>query len=175
MDRTPKENYKVTIFRLTDNDPEKIIFNDVIKAFFMAADTRLVTMNEVWSCGEIAIFDMTNITLRHLTKIVFSTLRLFMKYSQEMHPIVIQQIHIVNCSSVVNSVMMAIKPFLKTEVTERMHTHLPDSETLYKYVPKEILPMEYGGYCGPLETVRNYWLDVLENWRYEKVQINMIW
>lgn len=82
IERTP-ENYKVSIFRLTDDDPDKIDFNHVIKAFYMAADIRLITTEEIWADGEIPIFDMTNITLRHFTKIVFSTLRLFMKYSQE--------------------------------------------------------------------------------------------
>lgn len=165
MDRTPKENYKVTIFRLIDNDPEKINFNDVIKAFFMAADTRLVTMDEVWSAGEVAIFDMTNITLRHFTKIVLSTLRLFMKYSQEMHPVIIQQIHIVNCCSMVNRVLMVIRPFLKAEVGERIQTHLAGSDTLFKYVPKEVLPKEYGGYNLSFETVRKYWIEVLDSHR----------
>lgn len=148
-----------------DSDPEKINFDHVIKAFYMAADIRLVTTDEVWADGEIPIFDMTNITLRHFTKIVFSTLRLFMKYSQEAHPVVVQQIHIVNCSSLVNRVMMVIKPFLKAEVAERIQTHLPDSESLFKYVPKEVLPKEYGGHCGSIETVRSYWLENLMNHR----------
>lgn len=165
MDRTPKENYKVTILRLIDNDPEKIVFNDVIKAFFMAADTRLVMMDEVFSSGEIPIFDMTNITLRHFTKLVLSTLRLFMKYSQETHPVTIKQIHIINCSSIVNRVMTVIKPFVNAEVAERIQTHLPDSDTLYKYVPREILPKEYGGYCGSIDEIRKYWIEVLNNQR----------
>lgn len=155
----------MTILRLVDDDPEKIVFNDVIKAFFMAVDARFILMDEVWSDGEIPIFDMTNITLRHFPKLVLSTLRLFMKYSQETHPAIIKQIHIVNCSSMVNRVMMVIKPFLKAEVAERIQTHLPDSDTLYKYVPKEILPEEYGGYCEPIEKIRNYWIEVLNNQR----------
>lgn len=148
-----------------DSDPDKINFDHVIKAFYMAADIRLVTTDEVWADGEIPIFDMTNITLRHFTKIVFSTLRLFMKYSQEAHPVVVQQIHIVNCSSLVNRVMMVIKPFLKAEVAERIQTHLPDSESLFKYIPKEVLPKEYGGHCGSIDSVRGFWLECLTNHR----------
>lgn len=36
LQRTP-ENYKVSIFRLIDSDPEKINFNHVIKAFYMVS------------------------------------------------------------------------------------------------------------------------------------------
>jgi CRAL/TRIO domain len=163
-DKSP-ENYNVSIIRLIDDDPDKIIFNDVIKAFYLGADLRLVNTDEIWADGEIPIFDQSFLTYRHLTKIVFQTLRLFMKYSQEAHPVVVRQIHIVNCSSLLNRVMMIIKPFLKAEVAERIQTHLPGSTTLFKYIPKDILPKEYGGNAGPIERTREIWLQNLENQR----------
>lgn len=164
IEKTP-DNHGVIIFRLVDGDPDIINFNDIIKAFYMCTDIRLVLMQEVWQDGEILIFDMTNIALKHFTKLILSTLRLFMKYSQEAHPAVVQQIHIINCSSLINRVMMVIKPFLKAEIAERIQTHLPDSDTLFKYIPRDILPKEYGGHCGSIETTRSYWLSYLESYR----------
>lgn len=163
-DKTP-ENYNVSIIRLIDDNPDKIIFNDVIKAFYIGADLRLVNTDEIWADGEVPIFDMTNVTLRHFTKINFQTLRLFMKYSQEAHPVVVRQIHIVNCGSLLNRVMMIIKPFLKTEVAERIQTHLPGANSLFKYISKDVLPKEYGGTAGSVETTRKVWLGHLENQR----------
>ena len=128
-------------------------------------DLRLVTTEEVWADGEIPIFDMTNVTFRHLTKIVLSTMRLFMKYSQESHPVIVQQIHIVNCGSLLNRLMMILKPFLKTEVAERIQTHLPNSNTLFKFIPREVLPKEYGGTSGSIEDIRKVWLEYLDNHR----------
>jgi len=164
IERTP-DNYKVTIFRLSDPDPDKIIFNDVIKAFYMAADIRLATTEEIWASGEIPVFDMNNINIRHFTKVVFSTLRLYMQYSQNCHPVRVHQVHIINCSSLLNRVMMLLKPFLKAEVAERIHTHLPNSETLFKYIPKDILPDEYNGSAGSIENLRQYWLEFLGPYR----------
>lgn len=164
LERTP-ENFKVTVFRLIDDDPDKIIFNDVIKAFYMAADIRLVSVEDVWSDGEVPIFDMTNITLRHFTRVVFSTMRLFMKYSQEAHPVIVRQIHIVNCSSLLNRVLAIIRPFLKAEVAERIQTHLPGSDTLFKFIPREVLPKEYNGLAGSIEGIREHWLGYLDSYR----------
>jgi hypothetical protein len=31
--------------------------------------------------------------------------------------------------------------------------HTAGLESLYKYVPKEVLPEEYGGYAGPLDVI----------------------
>lgn len=165
VNRTP-ENFTVTVFRLVDGDPDKMDFNDVVKGFYMASDVRLVTTEEAWSDGEVPIFDMNNVTLKHITKVVFSTMRLFMKYSQEAHPVIVRQIHVVNCNSLINRVMWLIKPFLKAEVAERIQTHLPGSDTLYKYIPRYVLPKEYGGLAGSVLETREYWMEYLEANRY---------
>lgn len=49
----------------------------------MVADVRLATkdMNGI-SDGEIPIFDMAGFSLRHLTKVVMSSLRTYMRYTQ---------------------------------------------------------------------------------------------
>lgn len=58
-------------------------FNDVIKTFFIIADLRMiqpdVPMNDG---GDVPIFDMNGFTLRHMTKVVLSTLRVYMRYTQ---------------------------------------------------------------------------------------------
>jgi hypothetical protein len=163
-EKTP-DNYNVSIIRLIDDDADKIIFNDCIKAFYLGGDLRLATVDEIWSDGEVPVFDMNNVTLRHLTKVVFQTMRLFLKYSQEAHPVVVKQIHVVNCSSLLNRIMLLVKPFLKAEVADRIHTHLPGSTTIFKYIPKEIFPKEYGGSGGSIESTRQIWLRNLENQR----------
>lgn len=52
----------------------------------MVADVRLVAANpdepnSGWH-GEIPIFDMEGFTIKHLTKVVLSVLRIYMKYTQ---------------------------------------------------------------------------------------------
>lgn len=90
--------------------------------------------------GEIPIFDMAGFTWRHATKVVISTLRVYMKYTQvevmnirhkskyrhssvtellqEAAPVTLRNIHLVNCPSYVDRVFMIVKPFLKKEVSK---------------------------------------------------------
>lgn len=65
---------------------DDIDFNDVVKAFFVMSDVALVMPSESskLSDGEITIFDMEHVSYRHLTKIVLSTVRLYLKYVQEV-------------------------------------------------------------------------------------------
>lgn len=83
--------------------------------FFMMADCRFGIEHELSDC-EVPIFDMNGYTLRHLTKTVLGVLRIYMKFVQEAHPVRIRQIHVINCPSYLDKVMMVAKPFIKAEV-----------------------------------------------------------
>lgn len=84
---TTSENYKIIVFRLLSDNFDHIQFNDVIKAFFVMSDVRLITPDaEKLTDGEIPIFDMARVSYRHLTKVVLSTVRLYLRYTQEAHP-----------------------------------------------------------------------------------------
>lgn len=137
----------------------------------MAADIRLACVDEIWADGEIPIFDMSNTSWRHVTKIVLSSIRLFMKYNQEAHPVTVRQLHIVNCNSLLNSILAVLKPMMKAEVAAYIHTHLPNSETLFDFVPREVIPEEYGGKAGPIQAMRDYHLKFLESYRFVRVLI----
>lgn len=131
----------------------------------MGADIRLATLDEIWADGEIPIFDMTNTSWRHLMKVVLSTCRLFMRYNQEAHPVTVRQVHIVNCNGIINAVLSILKPMLKAEVAAYIHTHLPNSETLFNFIPREVLPEEYGGTAGSIESVRSVMMNYVDNYR----------
>lgn len=61
---------------------------------------------------------MAGFSWRHATKAVISTLRIYMKYTQEAAPVTLRNIHVVNCPSYVDRVFMIVKPFLKKEVSK---------------------------------------------------------
>lgn len=79
------------------------------------ADCRFATDDEDVA-GEVPIFDMTGYTLRHVARTALSTLRIYMKFIQEAHPVRIKQIHILNVPSYLDKVMSVVKPFIKGEL-----------------------------------------------------------
>lgn len=169
MLKATPENYKCCIMRLIDFKSESFIFNDVIKAFFMVADVRLVSPDpnpDALADGEVPIFDMKGATIWHILKVTLSTLRLYFKYVQEAHPVRVQQVHVYNCSSLTNRIMTLIRPFLKPEVAARFQFHTPGSDTLYNFVPKDILPEEYGGNAGPMHLIKDHWVKIFMQRRW---------
>ncbi|XP_060527195.1 alpha-tocopherol transfer protein-like [Cylas formicarius] len=158
------QNYKVFLYNLRTSDPEKYHFVDALKAFFVLADVRMLLETEVPD-GEIPIFDMRNFTLKHLTKIVLPVLKKYMLYTQEAHPIKLRQIHLLNVPTFLDRCLHIVRPFMKSEVGKMIHTHLPNSTTLYDHVPRDLLPEEYGGTVGKIDDLKRAWIDKVRQHR----------
>lgn len=89
--------------------------------FFMYEDVRSVTPDDDdggIADGDVTVFDMRTFSLRHITKIVVSTVRIYMKYTQEAHCLRIKHLHIINCTNLVNKMMFLVKPFIRKDVYE---------------------------------------------------------
>ncbi|KAH8294540.1 hypothetical protein KR044_007736 [Drosophila immigrans] len=173
------ENNKLLFYRLIDFDADKFNFTASIKMFFMVADCRFATETDCrLSDGEIPIFDMAGYTLRHLTKTALSSLRVYMKFVQEAHPVRLREIHVLNCPSYLDKVLTVVKPFIKSEVFKLIHFHLPDADTPYKHFPRAMMPHEYGGQAGKMSDLKQHWVQLLQqqreylmdagNWRLNK-------
>ncbi|CAH0588080.1 unnamed protein product [Chrysodeixis includens] len=155
------ENYKVFIYRLNNPDLDLFNFVDAVKTFFMLADTRLTEDNDI-PTGEIPIFDSANVSLKFIGKVNLSALRKYMIYTQEAMPIRLKQVHVINAPSYIGKIFAICKPFLKAEVSKLIKFHEPNSDTLYKDIPQEILPTEYGGKAGSIEQIKREWIKKME-------------
>ncbi|XP_028151022.1 uncharacterized protein LOC114344392 isoform X2 [Diabrotica virgifera virgifera] len=45
----------------------------------------------------------------------------------------------------------------KQAVYSQLHVHLPNSETLFDFIPRDLLPEEYGGTIGSCEDLKKIW------------------
>ncbi|EDW06512.1 alpha-tocopherol transfer protein-like isoform X1 [Drosophila mojavensis] len=160
------DNNKLLFYRLIDHDADKFNFTAGIKVFFMVADCRFATETDGrLSDGEIPIFDMAGYSLRHITKTVLSSLRVYMKFVQEAHPVRLKEIHVLNCPSFLDKVLAIVKPFIKSEVFKLIHFHLPGADTPYNHIPRSMLPEEYGGEAGKMSHLKEKWVQLLQQQR----------
>ena len=65
-------------------------------------------------------------------------------------PTRIKQVHLVNCPPFIDKITSIFKPFLKEKIASRVVIHMEGYEQLYNYIPKENLPLEYGGTAGSM-------------------------
>ncbi|CAH1112961.1 unnamed protein product [Psylliodes chrysocephalus] len=134
---------KVCIVRLNSDNIDKFHCAASVKLFTMFNDLQIFTDDRLCE-GEIFIVDLEKSNLKLLTKISLMHIKKVAEYSQEARPLKLKQVHFVNVQPIIEKFLLLIKPFLKAEVINMFNLH-QDIETLYKFVPKDVLPKDYGG------------------------------
>ena len=134
----------------------------------MAQDMMHLLINDgIIAEGESCIFDAKDFSIWHFLKLgpAISTVRLFMRYVQEAVPHRLTQNHFVNCSPVLMKIIALIRPFIDKELCDSMHFHTSGYDSLYEFLPKESLPIDYGGLLGPLDEFYDKTLEAMDNKR----------
>lgn len=67
---------------------------------------------------------------------------------QDGYPVRFKGIHVLNNTTLWAVLYNFARPLLKDKQKHRFHLHGDDLESLHKFIPKEILPEEYGGLSG---------------------------
>uniref|UniRef100_W8C5Z9 Alpha-tocopherol transfer protein n=1 Tax=Ceratitis capitata TaxID=7213 RepID=W8C5Z9_CERCA len=114
------------------------------------------------SNGEVQICDISGYTLSHMARISFSLLRMYMTFLQEAYPVRLRSMHIINCPPFLNKMIAIVKPFIHEDVYKMIHFHTDGMESLFEYIPREMLPNEYGGNAGEIAELKKIWTDELK-------------
>jgi hypothetical protein len=119
--------------------------------------------------ADILVIDLRGYNFKHFLNAArhVKTIFLYFKYIQESVPVATTAAHILNPSWVVDKFMALIRPMLKKEVAESFRFHSQGLESLHEFVPKEILPSEYGGDLGSINDLHADWMKEFENKRWE--------
>ncbi|XP_066978646.1 alpha-tocopherol transfer protein-like isoform X10 [Macrobrachium rosenbergii] len=116
------------------------------------------------------IVDVKHMTLGHLAQLTPSYIKKAATVMQEGYPMRPKGLNYINTPAAFDTVFNIFKSFMKEKMKKRIHIHGSDLESLYKEVPRECLPVEYGGTNGTIEEIKDYWLkrvDARRDWLLE--------
>lgn len=122
---------------------------ETMKLVLMIGDIRLKE-ELVGVAGDVYILDAAVATPAHFAKFTPALVKKFLTCVQEAYPVKLKEVHVVNVSPLVDTIINFVKPFLKEKIRNRIFMH-SNLDTLYDHVPKDILPAEYGGKAGPIQ------------------------
>lgn len=139
---------RVVCLRAVDkgNLPDNVA--DGMKLAMMIGDIRLLE-EKVGVAGDVYILDASVASPVHFAKFTPALVKKFLVCVQEAYPVKLKEVHVINISPIVDTIVNFVKPFLKEKIRDRIHIH-SSLEDLYKFVPKEMLPTEYGGDAGSI-------------------------
>ncbi|KAG6449789.1 hypothetical protein O3G_MSEX006233 [Manduca sexta] len=154
---------RVTICRGIHHNLDSQQIVDTLKLALMIGDIRLIEEKE-GVAGDIYVLDAAILGPSLLTKLSATIIKKFMICVQEAYPIKLKEIHIINTSPIVERFVNFVKPFLKEKIRKRIFIH-KEVKDLYKYIPREMLPEDYGGDCSTMEALHEQWTMKLQEYR----------
>ncbi|GLG95800.1 Uncharacterized protein GBIM_02694 [Gryllus bimaculatus] len=153
LSKPTPEGHKVIVARFVDPDPSNFVHVDATKVFLMVTDLWL--LSEGSAPGHVIVFDMTNVTFGHVTRLGPLVFKKFFYYLQDALPFRLKGLHFINVVPLLDKIMAIIRPFLKKEILDVLHIHAEGMESFYKFVPKENLTEDYGGAAPSFISIHN--------------------
>lgn len=162
---TYHEGKLVVIIRTAAHDPKKHKQDDVFKAGKMILDVAVKeNFENVTIYGVSAIFDMKNVSLGHARQLPPSVVKKVVYAWQNYHcrP---KQLEFVNAPLYINVVLNIFKSFMSEKLKGRVRVHFSGVESLHDVIPKDVLPVEYGGTNGTMQELIEYWTEKLDQYK----------
>ncbi|XP_058835971.1 alpha-tocopherol transfer protein-like [Topomyia yanbarensis] len=155
---------RIFIIRVAQFDLEKCSFADVIKIGTMINDIMMRDDDQVVICGMCLIIDLARVTAAHLFQFEMEFLRQVAILYQDASPFRMRGIHILNPPPGLHTVMAIFNSLLSQKNQDkRIFVHGSSLSSLHKHFPREILPTEYDGLLGPIQTCLDFWEMKLRN------------
>ncbi|XP_055626115.1 alpha-tocopherol transfer protein-like [Toxorhynchites rutilus septentrionalis] len=159
---------KIFIIRVCQFDLEKCTFADVIKVGTMINDILIRDDDQMVVCGITLIIDLANVTASHLFQFEVEFLKQVAVLYQDASPLRMQAIHILNPPPGMHTVLNIFNSLVADKNKDkRIFAHGTSLDSLHKLFPACVLPEEYGGTLGPIQTFVDLWVFKLkENRNY---------
>ncbi|XP_026473073.1 alpha-tocopherol transfer protein-like [Ctenocephalides felis] len=150
---------RVVMMRGLDKDVMTPSVSAAMKLALMIGDIRLKE-EQTGVAGDVYVLDASVATPGHFAKFTPGLVKKFLVCVQEAYPVKLKEVHVINTSPLVDTIVNFVKPFLKEKIRQRIHFHGNGEEglqSLYKFIPQEMLPEEYGGKAGSLKDIHESW------------------
>ncbi|XP_074103887.1 retinol-binding protein pinta [Cotesia typhae] len=147
----------IIIIRVSIHDPYKHKIANVIKTGKMLLDVAIKDNMTVSTIGAIVIFDMSNVTLGHGLQMTPRVVRRLVHSWQGCYPVKINSLNFINAPIYVNGILNIFKSFMSHKMRTKVNVYSKTSQDFFSSIPKQLLPAEYGGFAGNLQSHIKYW------------------
>ncbi|CRK86619.1 CLUMA_CG000456, isoform A [Clunio marinus] len=134
-------------------NPSEYSITDIIKVSTMINDLMMLEDDNFVIAGSIGILDFTGTSMSHFLQFNPTFIKQMTMIQQDANPIRQKGSHFVNMPSIALTVFNIFQSFTNEKNKKRVFVHGHDMESLYKSIPRKLLPKEYGGEAGTIEEI----------------------
>ncbi|KAK8734202.1 hypothetical protein OTU49_006058 [Cherax quadricarinatus] len=162
LPRVNEHQRTIVLCRPGHRDPASTSINDMARTVFTIFDVLLDEDETAWVTGLEVLLDTAELNFQHAAQMTPSVVKKATTIMQEGYPMRPKGLHYINTPAAFDTVFNIFKSFMKEKMRKRVHIHGTDMESLYRHVPKSVLPVEYGGTNGTIEEITKYWIERLD-------------
>lgn len=130
---------------------------EVIKISNMIQDILMREDDNYMIAGQIGILDCSGVTMAHFRQFNPSFIKKITLMTQDASPTRQKGFHFINTPFGFDSVFNVFKGFINDKNKTKLCVHGSNLESLYKVIPRHLMPLEYGGGAGSLESITDSW------------------
>lgn len=156
---------RVILGRLGAWDPSKLKPEALFRAASMLMDTLFLDDEQVSVTGFVQLHDMTGFSLRHASTLTLPLIKKVMTTWTEGYPTRPKAVHYIHTPQAFTPIFNVFRKFMKEKMKTRVMVHGSNLEAMQKYVPKSMLPSEYGGVDTNIKKLTDYWVSRIEFYR----------
>ncbi|XP_036333629.1 alpha-tocopherol transfer protein-like [Rhagoletis pomonella] len=154
----------VILLRPSAFNMELHTINDVMKVGSMIVDILMQENDRVFIAGYTFIIDLGNISKAVLMNFEPEFVRRLTLLVNKAAPTRMKGFHFINVLPIFEKLFGMVKSVISAKLKDRFYVHGNNLGELYKYVPKHVLPKEYGGDCD-LQTLQAEWWQKLNDYK----------
>ncbi|XP_037942887.1 alpha-tocopherol transfer protein-like [Teleopsis dalmanni] len=153
---------RIIIIPLVKQDPKFMNLNEIFKIFFMLLEVLAMEDDNATVAGIVFIFDIRDITMEQMRKCDRALLKKNWLFGERCMPLKLIEIHLIHMRRDTFTIYNIMSNFLSCKKHFKVFMH-KKAEDIFRYLPREALPIEYGGQNG-------YQAEALEYWRHKLLQ-----
>ncbi|CAH0700725.1 unnamed protein product [Spodoptera exigua] len=148
---------QTSIIRPALYDPNKYDILEVMSATNVLMRILLMEDDNATVAGGQSILDLEGVTMAHFMQMTPVTMKKMVVLGQDASPMRMKGTHYLNTPPGFETVFNVMKGLLNEKNKNRLFVHNKNYDELYKYIPKDVLPAEYGGNAGTVASITDYW------------------
>lgn len=148
---------RVILIRSGCYDPNKYHISEILAVSNVIREIAMYDDDTFAIAGGIALQDLSGTTAAHVLQMTPTMRKKMILSGQASSPMRAKGTHFINTPAGFETVFNLMKGLLSEKNRSRLFVHNKNYEELYKYIPKELLPAEYGGNAGTIPELVDYW------------------
>ncbi|XP_023159919.2 alpha-tocopherol transfer protein isoform X2 [Drosophila hydei] len=147
---------RIHISRYAQYDSSKYSIAEVMQVNTMLGEIQIREDDNAMVSGFVEIIDMKGVTAGHMFQFDPVLIKKLAVLGDKALPYRPKGFHFINAPTIAEKAMSIAKSLMSDKIRKRFHIH-SKLDSLYKYVPKEYLPIEYGGTNGNIQDIVDTW------------------